>query len=172
MNSRGLLPPADVPYPASLSDVHQRFVREAPFPSERQRVFDALALYASLVWERLPSAKLRIDGGFVTHKAWAAPADADVVVVLDENCTEDGLDAALEAPLFTVLSMTGTVTGVRVSLPKAHVMGGLIDAFPTHSTAPASLAFWHDFWSKVTGQDKTELPGVRKGYVEVSNPDA
>ena len=171
LDERGMLPPADTPYSTTLDELHQRFVVDAPFPEQRQRIFAALSLYASLVWDSLPSAKLRIDGGFVTHKTWAAPEDADVVVVYDRPTPPGGLSAVVHAPLFTVSDFSGEVSGKRLVLPKAAVMGGLIDAYPAPSDNPAGLAYWHRQWSNVTGPDKNQANGERKGYVEVSNPN-
>lgn len=171
MDHRGLLPPANAPYAATFAEVHDRFVTEAPFPEARQRVFDALTLYASLIWDVLPNARLRINGGFTTHKQWAAPEDADVVVVYRAADAPHGLDAAVAGPLFTVLQMSGRIGEATVRLPKAHVMGGLIDAFPAPEELEPVLRSWHHFWSTVTGPDKTVIPGEYKGYVEVSNPN-
>ncbi|MDQ0537704.1 hypothetical protein DEJ21_00795 [Curtobacterium sp. MCSS17_006] len=172
LDDRGFLPPATHPYPATLDELHQRFVVEAPFRERRQRVFDALSLYAALVWDALPSARLRIDGGFVTHKPWAAPEDADVVVVYDRPTPPGGLSAVVRAPLFTMSNLTAVVSGESVTLEKAAVMGGLIDAYPAPADKPALLAYWDRMWSNVTGPGKTSLDGERKGYVEVMNPNA
>ncbi|MGN7222381.1 DUF6932 family protein [Curtobacterium flaccumfaciens] len=172
MDDRGLLPPATHPYETTLDELHQRFVVEAPFREQRQRVFDALSLYASLVWDSLPTARLRIDGGFITHKTWAAPKDADVVVVYDRPTPSGGLSAVVRAPLFTMSNLTAVVSDQSVTLDKAPVMGGLIDAYPAPADKPAGLAYWDRLWSNVTGPGKTLLDGERKGYVEVTNPNA
>ncbi|MBT1618089.1 hypothetical protein KK090_02350 [Curtobacterium flaccumfaciens pv. poinsettiae] len=172
MDDRGLLPPATHPYETTLDELHQRFVVEAPFREQRQRVFDALSLYASLVWDSLPTARLRIDGGFITHKTWAAPEDADVVVVYDRPTPSGGLSAVVRAPLFTMSNLTAVVSDQSVTLDKAPVMGGLIDAYPAPADKPAGLAYWDRLWSNVTGPGKTLLDGERKGYVEVTNPNA
>jgi len=172
MDHRGLLPPATDPYPATLEELHQRFVVEAPFREQRQRVFDALSLYASLVWEALPTARLRIDGGFVTHKPWAAPEDADIVVVYDRPTPPGGLDKAVRRPLFTMKDVVSVIAGRPANLDKVAVMGGLIDAYPVPADKHAVLAYWDRMWANVTGPGKTLLDGERKGYVEVTNPNA
>jgi hypothetical protein len=170
LDERGMLPPAEHPYTTTLEELHQRFVVEAPHREQRQRIFSALSLYAELIWVSLPSARLRIDGGFVTHKDWAAPEDADVVVVYDTPAPSGSLSAIVRAPLFTVSDVSGKVSGQPLNMPKSAVMGGLIDAYPAPAGKPAQLAYWDRMWSNVTGPDKTLVAGERKGYVEVSNP--
>ncbi|WP_420365888.1 hypothetical protein AAEP80_02860 [Curtobacterium sp. L3-7] len=172
MDGRGLLPPAAHPYTATLEELHERFVVEAPFREQRQRVFDALSLYAALVWDALPSARLRIDGGFITHRTWAAPEDADVVVVYDKPTPPGGLDRVVRASLFTMSDVTAVVANKPAALDKVAVMGGLIDAYPAPADKPALLEYWDRMWSNVTGPGKTLLEGERKGYVEVTNPNA
>ncbi|OAN29116.1 hypothetical protein A4X17_05950 [Plantibacter sp. H53] len=165
-----MLPPSTEPYPATLDEVYDRFVAEAPFAAERERVFTALKLYAELVWDLFPDARLRIDGGFTTHKDWAAPHDADVVV-LCPTYTDEQVSQGIEAPLFTFLNAEGTLLGQRVSIGKAHVMGGLIDGFFVPADVVEVREFFEDYWSAVTDRDKQVVPGLRKGYVEVINPD-
>jgi hypothetical protein len=167
----GLLPESDEPYSVTLEEIHATFVAGAPhFRDERQLVFDALCLYARLIWAIVPRASLRVDGGFITHKAWAPPADVDIAVVMN-GVTQDQLDRALEAPLFTLLSVSGEVVGSRVSLAKSHVMGGLVDAFPILPNLPVADEFFRELWSSVTDADKKVVAGLKKGYVEVVNPD-
>lgn len=168
----GLLPPAPEPYRATLEDVRQRFVVEAPFSDERAFVFEALVIYSRLIWKIAPTARLRIDGGFITHKTWAAPQDADIAVVFGSGTSDAQVNEAAAAPLFSLLDVRGMLAQQQIGLGKAHVMGGLVDAFPAFDDAPASLALWHDIWSKVTDAQKNEVVGLRKGYVEVVNPDA
>jgi hypothetical protein len=167
----GFLPPGPNPYLTTLDEIHATFVVGAPFASERQDVFEALALYARLVWAIFPDARLRIDGGFITHKTWAAPQDADVVVVCP-TYTAEQIEKAVSAPLFTMLGAKGSVSGMTVQLPKAHVMGGLVDGFFVPEAMTANMAYFDKFWSSVTDQNKKVVPGQSKGYVEVINPNA
>jgi hypothetical protein len=167
----GLLPAAPDPYLATLEEVRQRFVDEAPYSAEREVLFDALALYARVVWRLLPDARLRIDGGFVTHKAWAPPEDVDIAVVCP-TITSAQLDEAVNRPLFTVLGVQGKIVGLDVRIPKSHVMGGLVDAFPVLPFLPKTDGFFRRLWSTVYDENKNVVPGLAKGYVEVVNPDA
>jgi hypothetical protein len=166
-----LLPPAPDPYLTTFDEIHERFVAGAPFMEERQTVFDALLIYARLIWRVVPNARLRINGGFVTHKSWAAPEDVDIAVVCP-TISEDQLERAIVAPLFTLLDVKGVVVGIPEAIPKLHVMGGLVDAFPILPGLPALDATFRRIWSTVKGDDGELIPGLTKGYVEVVNPDA
>lgn len=166
----GLLPAAADPYPATLEELHALFVVAAPFSAERELLFEALTLYAKLIWAIFPDALLRINGGFVTHKTWAAPADVDIAVVCP-TLTPQQVESAITAPLFTILNGQGDVFGGRVGLPKVHVMGGLVDAFPVPGNLQHVRDYFDNHWSSVTDQAKNVIAGLRKGYVEVSNPN-
>lgn len=174
-----LLPPCTFPAPhrCTFDELYQRFVLEAPFAEERQIVFDSLRIYGTLVWRLLPAARLWVDGGFVTHKQWAAPGDADVVVIITQADFE-ALPQDDYLKLTQLLTMQGVdaaspgVTGV----PRVQPMGGMIDGFLGFDTGdPAnqpSLMLWFDFWSGVTDERKMVREGVLKGFVEVVNPNA
>lgn len=166
-----LLPPAPDPYLTTFDELHERFVEGAPFTAERQAVFDALLLYARLIWRIVPDARLRINGGFVTHKPWAAPEDVDIAVVCP-TISQDQLERAIVAPLFTLLDVKGVVVEIPVEIPKLHMMGGLVDAFPILPGLPLLDASFRRIWSTVKGEDGGLIPNLTKGYVEVVNPHA
>jgi len=167
----GLLPVAADPYPATFRDIHERFVAGAPFEERRQLLFDTLVIYAKLIWAVYPDAKLRIDGGFVTHKTWAAPDDVDIAVVCP-TISPAQRDAAINAGLFSVKAATGVVHRRQIApVPKLHAMGGLVDSFYVPEKDHPIRQFLEDYWSTETGPDKKPT-GRRKGYVEVVNPDA
>lgn len=178
----GLLPPCVFPHPhrGSLHEVRNLFVDQAPFSDERRVLFRTLELYAELVWAEIADAKLWIDGGFVTHKPWAAPADADVVIVVPE-ATVPRVDAARLAPLITHQNMsTGSLSGPHgkpFRLARMQPMGGKIDGFVTVESdvddmAEGTASYWFDLWSRVTDRHKEPVTNLRKGFVEVVNPDA
>lgn len=167
----GHLPATGSPHACTLDDIHERFVVGAPFEERRQRLFEALRLYAAMIWDIFPDARLRINGGFITHKRWAAPDDVDIAV-LCPTATQAQIEAAVGGPLFTVIGAQGKIMGHSVAFSKAHVMGGLIDAFPILPSLPASEATFHRLWSGVTDQNKQPIAGASKGYVEVVNPNA
>lgn len=151
----GLLPSGR--HTVTMSEFRRVFVEEAPFRSERERIWRAFEIYCEMVFELLPQARLWVNGGFVTYKQWAAPGDIDVCVV-------DGRDALLSiweslAPLLTI----------EVGQVRIQPMSGLVDGFaaPDHDTE-----FWDGFWSQVVDENRIELNGVSKGYVEVRNDGA
>lgn len=162
----GLLPAGR--WRATLAEVKARFVDEAPFPSERETVFRALCLWSDLVWKRAPGARLWIDGGFVTHKPWAAPEDVDVAVLVPRK-QAPALASAESASLWTLQNVTsdkpdhlsGQVT------PRLQPMAGLVDAFFFESHLSATFDFWDHWWQLVTDEHKQLVPGMTKGYVEV-----
>lgn len=164
----GLLPLAANPYAATLPEVYERFVEEAPHRERRELIFRALEIYAELVWASFPDARLRIDGGFVTHKTWE-PHDVDVVVIcpttspaIREKAFSDGL--------FTMENVTGETRDGRIhTIDRLQPMGGLIDGFYVPETQLPVKLWFEDFWTRVTDQNKNVVPGIRKGYVEVIN---
>ncbi|OIH85888.1 hypothetical protein BLJ79_03535 [Arthrobacter sp. UCD-GKA] len=168
LQSDGHLLPADTPYGTTFEEIHRVFVENAPFRERRELIFSALTLYSKVVWSLTPDAKLWIDGGFTTHKPWAAPNDADVVVLVPQDDFVRVVSTELE--LFLALS---TLQGVEVGLPNATVqriqpMAGLVDSFIQPDLEPVR-ATWHDTWSSVKGQDGRLVAGKRKGYLEVRN---
>ena len=85
----------------SFAEIYATFVQQAPFPNERELIFDALLLYARVLAQEFTKPALWINGGFVTHKPWAAPNDTDVVLY-----TPDGVfEHALETEDFLILDL-------------------------------------------------------------------
>jgi len=161
----GNLPYRTEPYEASLVDLFGAFVENAPFQEARQEIFSALRFYAQLVWRRFPHARLWINGGFTTHKQWAAPNDADVVVLVpeDEFDVEDLSDIA---PFLTLQNVN--VERPAFTANRVQPMGGLIDGFVVPDNA-ANQFIWGDTWSRLKGPNGELVPDARKGYVEVKN---
>jgi hypothetical protein len=149
-----------------LADVEQRFVTEAPFAKERATVMTALRLYADRVWGLIPSARLWVNGGFVTHKRWAAPKDADVAVIVETA----ELGRASSRPAQSLWTLQGvTVQEPHIDLAKRiQPFGGLIDGFLAPAL-PATMSLWDSTWSSVTDESKNRVEGKVKGYVEVVN---
>lgn len=127
-------------------------------------IFRALRLYTDLVWERIPEARFWINGGFATHKSWAAPDDADIVAIVPlrkyKLCLEDKM-----LPLSTLQHVTARAPNINTA--KLHSFGGLLDTFFIPDM-PAQLRTWDDTWSKVKGSDNKIIQGKRKGYLEVT----
>jgi hypothetical protein len=151
-------------HPATLDEVYETFVEQAPFRPRRELIFRALQLYVDLISGQFSSVRLWIDGGFVTHKTWEQPEDADIVVVVPEG--EHGKVMTPEfLPLWTLLNVLPSQPSVYSD--KVHPMGGLIDAFILPDQPMVLLPF-DLLWSKVRDEQHNEVIGQRKGYLEVS----
>lgn len=162
------------PYPATMDELSDRFVTAAPYSVARQRLLSTFRIYADLVWSLLPGARLWVDGGFVTHKSWAAPQDVDVVIVAPLPELET-LTADQQASLCTLLTLQGVASAQPPGqMERLQPMGGLIDGFVIvdQSTSPdhPDLDYWFDMWSRVKGAPGAGSPATRKGFVEVVNP--
>jgi hypothetical protein len=64
--AEGLLP--EGVHRASMADVYERFVEDAPERSHREMLFSALQTYMMLVSRFVPAGRAWIDGGFGTRK--------------------------------------------------------------------------------------------------------
>jgi hypothetical protein len=139
-----------------LDEIEQRFVVDAPFPAERARVFAAFRLWMDLIVDMLPDARFWIDGGFVTHKSWAAPSDVDVTF-LATPAALNALSPEQGARLQDLLSEKG----------KAHPMSGLVDAYLITRGDVAWTLYWRDLWSELLDEERNPVPGTKKGFLEV-----
>lgn len=152
----GLLPALDAPHLASLEDVFDLFVSAAPYSKERQELWAVFPIYVRKVRALFPTCRILLDGGFTTHKPWAAPEDIDVSVGV-EKVHYEMLQPWERAELFNT-----EADGVKV-----RAMGGLVDASRFQLGNPDRFVMWHEHWSTVRGQDRNIIEGLRKGYVEV-----
>ncbi len=144
----------------TLKDIRIRFVDDAPHMAHRDRIFQAFEVYARGIWDLLPTAKLWVNGGFVSHKP-TKPKDIDVVVlarVSELNAVP--WDEIL--PLVTHAADDGT---------RVQPMGGLVDGFIAKRGNPEEIRYWDDYWKTVLDLDRNPIPGERKGYVEVKAND-
>ncbi|MEW1882175.1 hypothetical protein AB0O58_21045 [Rhodococcus sp. NPDC080181] len=110
------------------------------------------------------SARLWIDGGFVTQKPWAAPEDADIVVVVPMEEYVAKVNDPRWFPLWTFLNATSSEPSRWTE--KLHPMGGLLDTFLMPDVEDA-LGIWDLRWSSVNGPNGELVPGAVKGYLEV-----
>lgn len=151
---------------ATFAEIYERFVVQAPFRERRELIFRAVELHADIVRTRFTDARIWLDGGFTTHKTWAEPEDADVVVVVPEVQYLEYTKAQDESllPLITLRDVSATRPPSRTG--KLHPMGGLMDVF-VQPDADAPLAVWDTLWSSVKNQFGEVVPGVTKGYLEV-----
>ncbi len=154
----GLLPAGC--HRATLDEIADVFVKRAPFAGERDRLWSTFLTYLDGVWAHLPSARLWIDGGFVTHKVWAAPHDVDVCLVVRSSEIDAVPDAVLDGMLTKFSSSGGRI----------QPMAGAVDAFVAMRGSAEDQQYFRNQWSRVKGPDQSEVPGTEKGYVEVLAP--
>lgn len=156
-----------VPYLATLEEVHQVFVVEAPHSKRRQLIFDAFIIYSALLWDYFPSAVLWLNGGFVTYKD-APPHDLDVAFLVEQAELRRvfGNDPG-------ALSLL-THQGVSAAQPKFENLrrlqpfGGLIDSFMVPADVEAAVGTWRDRWSMApTPAGDGYREDLLKGYLEV-----
>ena len=144
----------------ALDEIERVFVRDAPFPAARGELWTTFKRYVDEVWSLMPSTRLWINGGFVTHKTWAAPHDIDVCLVV-KGTEFDAVPDAVLRPLLT----ESLPDGQRV-----QPMAGAVDAFAAQRGNPDDQQVFRTEWSRVRGPDRLEVPGVSKGYLEVLAP--
>ncbi|MFF2621313.1 DUF6932 family protein [Oerskovia jenensis] len=142
---------------ATLEQIYDLFVLQAPFADDRQVIWEAFDLYQRNVARLLPNSKLWVDGGFVTHKRWAPPNDVDVCIIASTE------EVAAAGPALLPL-LTDTSGPKRV-----QPMSGMVDGFITvpRPHPDSNSAYWAHQWSRVRDLNGNEDESRRKGYVEV-----
>ncbi|MFJ8697548.1 DUF6932 family protein [Streptomyces roseolilacinus] len=153
-------------HPATLEEIHDVFVVQAPHTTHRQRLYSALELYVALVRDLLPRATLWVDGGFCTHKA-APPADIDLVLFASRRLVQH-----FDQERWTRMNQLITLQNLTAMAPhtverRIQPMGGLIDAFLAEEGNADDVALWDYNWSLVKDADGKIVDGERKGYLEV-----
>ncbi|GFG72727.1 DUF6932 family protein [Mycobacterium botniense] len=164
----GLLPPSPNPYPATLNEIHQRFVLEAPEQTRERRslIFEALRLHVAMMRRLFKHCRIWLAGGFVTHKA-DPPRDADLAFLLPARLMSHALSQTA-LPLWTLADVTGRIgAGGPLGLtPRLQPCLGLTDSFLVNSESLANVEYWRRLWSSVI--DRSGAATVRtKGFVEV-----
>nr|WP_229480316.1 hypothetical protein [Mycolicibacterium mageritense] len=154
-----------------MAEVRQRFVDEAPTGRDRRALIaDVLGVHVALIRRLFDDADIRIwlDGGFITHKRWKAPRDADLVVLVPGVHIAKA-DQGPAIPLWTLADVHALrgARGSTIVTPKLHTGLGLTDAYVAASDLPAQVDSWRRRWSTVNGPDGREVAGMSKGFVEV-----
>jgi hypothetical protein len=158
LNADGLLPVGR--HAAGLDDLRALFVDNAPFSPAREQAWRAFILYTELLWERLPDTRLWVDGGFVTHKPWAAPHDVDVAILVGQD-DWNALSASDRVQLLT------RIENPETGECRVQPMGGLVDAHLVPLGSDAAAQVFDRIWSRVKLEDGSIHPTASKGYVEV-----
>ncbi|WP_440939896.1 DUF6932 family protein [Gordonia polyisoprenivorans] len=152
-------------HPATLEEIHQKFVVDAPHRDSRELVYRAFVLYTDILRVRLGPVTLWVDGGFISHKPWAPPSDIDVVVIVPQHDYTNICSNGQAWPLSTLQHVSSNLTQ---GLDRLQPMGGLIDGFVVPDSA-SQLAVWDATWSRVKDEHGNLLPEtIRKGYLEVT----
>ena len=150
-----LLPPGA--HPATLDEIYEVFVQDAPFRVERERIWSAVLPWATQVSAYFPGAQIFMDGGFVTHKDFAAPSDVDFCLGIQPEQYQSLQDWE-KSKVFTIR---------REGKDPLRPYGGLIDAFAFPRDNEARRAYWDIWWSSIRGSNRQIMQGSTKGYVEV-----
>ncbi|HTQ21977.1 DUF6932 family protein [Mycobacterium sp.] len=149
---------------ATFDEVYEHFVEKAPFRERRELIYEALRLYAKVVAKEFSDVTLWINGGFVTHKPWAAPNDTDVAAVVPMT---DDTNMCSNTDCLRFLTLQGVMVAIpttMVPVPRIQPMAGLIDSFVVPDD-PIQTAVWDHDWSRVTDQNQNLLPPtILKGY--------
>lgn len=164
----GTLPPGV--HRATMAEIRAKFVDQAPViagePRRRELICTALDLYIRLVARRFDDPIIWVDGGFVTHKTWAEPDDADVVALVSPDqltqraFTERAL--ALQTLDVASLSVSNRMLTDRVIKPMGALLDGYIDA-----DTKARRDYWEFWLSSVRRPDGSISDDAEKGFVEV-----
>lgn len=151
---------------ATLDEIHGTFVEEAPFRDERELIFRALSVYLDILRSRFTDPRILLNGGFTTHKAWAAPKDVDLAVGLSNA----DFKSAYHPDNHSLITIAdgGVNRPQPMPLVKIQPMGGLVDGYLFPAKLPNHVHYWEDQWGKVKDQQGNEVVGARKGLLEVT----
>lgn len=164
LDAEGYLPPGR--HSATLDEVEALFVKQAPFQPAREQTFTALGLEIARLIEFGGPSTVWLNGGFTSHKPWAAPKDIDVVYWC---ATEDHMMKMLSADgIHQVLTLQGVIFGKPFpgAADRMQPALGHIDAFLAVPDV-RELAYWDGIWSAVKDEHGAIMQGRLKGYVEV-----
>src|ERR1700677_1647274 len=163
-NEQGWLDPSADPYPASLDEVEEMFVKQAPNPEPRLRRLDALSLHAGLLYEAGGPAPIWISGGFISHRADVIPGIDVVYLCSDTDHLRRMLDHDDIYQLLTLRTVFAESPAMG-SNDELRPVGGLVNAY---LPSPLRQTYWATQWSMIVQPDGVTLPGTRKGFVEVT----
>jgi len=149
---------------ATLADVHQRFVSDAPHEARRQQIFDALVVYFDWLRALFPTGLALVDGGFTTHKL-DAPHDVDVVIFPDDPTHMSTWTEQQFMDFQGLMTLQDVIVGGQDAayFKRIQPLAGLLDGF---IAAPEREQMWRRTWSSVRGAGDSFVPD-QKGYLEV-----
>jgi hypothetical protein len=152
---------------ATLEEIYDAFVDQAPFQKERDLIFRALSVYLDILRMRFTDPRVLLNGGFTTHKSWAAPKDVDLAIGLN-NAEFKSAYHPDNHSLVTLADGAVNQPQKGMQLVKLQPMGGLVDGYLFPARLANMARYWEDHWSKVKDEHGNEIVGARKGFVEVT----
>lgn len=161
----GLLP-AGI-HAATMADIHERFVEDAPERTHRELLFNVFQTYMNLLQRFVHSGRVWVDGGFGTQKS-TAPHDVDVVVHPGDWRALEALPESSQTDLLGLLTHQDIIIGSfdpPQYWPRLQPIGGILDSFLCY---PGQEDAWQQIWSCVKGADGLIVEGAVKGFVELS----
>lgn len=166
LDDRGLLPPGR--HSATWDEIRDQFVKRAPFEAQRELIFTAVELHFRMISDIFATGRLWLDGGFVTHKDWGAPKDADLAYLLS-SVDINGLPPETSTRLPSLLTLQGVSSAQPPGFAaRVQPMGGLVDVFVIPDDNLAMVEYWDSVWRTVKGSDDQIIPELQKGYLEVA----
>ena len=165
--STGYLPfTSEIPIPASLEDICERFVTNA----RRAHLWEVFGLWLHALDEaQLPGA-LRLGGSFITAKP--EPGDVDVAVAVPQGSASGAWGIVISHPHLWTWQHVGLLRdGVagpdwRYLAARIQPALGRVDSHYFEVETAIAVAFARDWTSEYT--DDGTPTGVRKGWLEVS----
>ena len=142
---------------ATLDEVESHFVSAGPYGDRRAQIWQAFLVWERLLRAQLPTATLWLNGGFVTHKTWAAPSDIDAFIVARRSEVEAAGPSGI-LPLLTTWDSNGR---------RVQPMSGLVDGHIGAQADGLVVQNYDQTWRKVLDENRHVVPGLLKGYVEV-----
>lgn len=141
---------------ATLDEVAELFIDQAPHPEPRRRLFEGLVAWIDSLHAVVSSDRIWVDGGFLTHKQ-DPPQDVDVVAFVKPSLLTKDVNYRL-SPLLTRVE-----DQVRI-----QPMGGRVDGFVVPGSVEQKV-LWVGEWSRVRHPvTRDEWDGKTKGFVEVT----
>lgn len=159
----GLLPPGV--HTASMSELYDRMVLDAPHRERRETLFAALRTYLGLVERFVGHGTAWIDGGFTMQKE-DPPHDVDVAARPADWSELETLGDQERVDLLGLLTLQDIIMSRPdvMWLERVQPIGGALDAFLVR---PEGDQAWFDTWSSVKRGGILQ-EGEIKGFVEVA----
>lgn len=163
-NNDGLLPAASAPHHATLDEIYDRCVLDAPNRERREHLFTGLRLYSESARTILGPGALLISGAFVTQQAEAIGIVA--VVIPDDYGAGRPTDDDLIARAHMLMTQTSVIVGAPtyVGLSDVKPFAGLLDALILYESHRSAV---HRRLSRVTDTVGKTVENATKGYLEV-----